>query len=430
MKTKTLFIIFTALLCLNSSILTAQWEPTAFNQATWVLTQAENGNFIAANDIYPDFGGIYLSQDEGNTWVETEALPFAYTSHLVMDETVVMAGAGTNLAISNDNGETWINSDFLALFPQVDSMDPIYGLEAHNDRIYASLFGYGIVYSEDGGITWSPTDLNSLVDPNNPANGGQWSYNLRSFNGKLYSVGVYGIWEYNEAQDLWTQVDGSWYAYNTLIVDDVLYVLYNAPGIPNGIRYTTDLQQWEFMPLPDDASTSIIFLEYYKGAFFMGHANEAIFYSLNQGETWIEYRENFPFHTPAPGLELYGTPMNLIFSGDTMFCGVYSYTDIGGVYRAPIPAVVLNVEEMAEIPQFVVYPNPASHYVTFKIPNGYNSSGSIVITDVLGRIKYNAPFSEWEDNEITIFTENWTSGVYLYNLRTEQSISSGKLIVK
>lgn len=413
-----------------SSLVRAQWEPTAFDQATWVLAQTENGNLIAANDIYPDFGSLYLSQDEGNTWVETSALPYAYTSHLVMGETVIMGGAGTNLAISNDNGETWTNSDFLALFPQVDPMEPIYALEEHNGRIYASLLGHGIVYSEDGGITWSLTDIDSLLDPANPANGGQWCYNLRSFNGKLYSVGIYGIWEYNDTQDLWTQVDDNWYANNTLVVDDVLYIVYNAPGIPNGIRYTTDFQQWEVMPIPNGASTSIRFLEYYEGAFFMGHVQEAILYSLDHGNTWIEYREDFPFHTPVPGLDLYGTPMNLVFSGDMMYCGVYSYTDIGGVYKAPIPEDVLNINDVPESPKFVVYPNPASDYVTIKFPEGYNNSGSIVITDVLGRVKYNEPISDGQGNEITISTESWDSGIYLYNLRTEKSVSSGKLIVE
>lgn len=47
----------------------------------------------------------------------------------------------------------------------------------------------------------------------------------------------------------------------------LLYVVYNASGIPAGIRYTTDFQTWEEMPLPTDVSTAVRVLDYYKGAF-------------------------------------------------------------------------------------------------------------------------------------------------------------------
>lgn len=61
MNKKTLFFAVVALLFSTTSVLKAQWEPTSFTHSTWVLCQAENGNLIAADDIYPDMGGIYLS---------------------------------------------------------------------------------------------------------------------------------------------------------------------------------------------------------------------------------------------------------------------------------------------------------------------------------------------------------------------------------
>jgi len=209
------------LLLFTSHLMQAQWEPTAFNQSTWILCQTENGNLLATNDVYPEMGGIYISQDQGITWTDTQVEKLSYTGFLVTNQSVYMGGVGSNVAISHDNGATWTISNFSDLFPGAHPEDPIYAIEEHNNRIYVSLLSHGIVYSEDQGETWQLTDLDSLLDPNNPENGGQWCYNLRSYNGKLYSIGSFGIWEYSEADDLWTAVDNTWYSSDSLVVDDV-----------------------------------------------------------------------------------------------------------------------------------------------------------------------------------------------------------------
>lgn len=430
MKTKTLLFLLISLAFLNPSILTAQWEPTGFTQSTWVLCQAENGNLIAANDIYPDLGGIYLSQDEGISWEQTNAIPYSYTAQVVKDSSIYLGGVGCNVAISHNNGEAWSNVNFSALFPGVTENDPIYALEFHNGRIYAAVLNFGIVYSEDDGATWNLTDQESLWDVDNPEDGGQWCYNLRSYNGNLYNMGAYGIWVYNEIEDLWSQVDDMWYAGSSLVVDDVFYVVYNAMGIPAGIRYTTDFQNWDVMPIPDGSDTTIRFMEYYEGAFFIGHVNDAIFYTVDQGENWIEYRENFPAFEPVPDVVFYGTPMSLVFNGDMMYCGVFSpFEGVGGVFKAPVPEG-LNISELAESLQLVVYPNPANDFISIQFPNGLQNQGSLIITDVLGRIHYNKSIGNEIDKTIIVSTENWTSGLYIYSIVSGASKASGKFIVQ
>lgn len=151
------------------------------------------------------------------------------TAYLVVGETIYMGGADRTLAISHDNGDSWETNSFWHLFPEADPSEPIYAIEAHNDRIYVSLLAYGIVYSEDQGQTWHLTDVDPLLDPVNPENGGQWTYDLQSFNGKLYNIGAFGIWEYNEAEDKWTHINEDWYSYKSLVVGDVMYVVYNVP---------------------------------------------------------------------------------------------------------------------------------------------------------------------------------------------------------
>lgn len=417
-------------MCFNTATLSAQWQPTGFTQATWVLCKADNGNLIAADDMYPDMGGIYLSQDQGVSWEKSDALDFAYTAQVVKDESIYMGGVQGNVAISHDNGETWSNVNFGNVLPGLTENDPIYAMEYHNGRVYASVFNFGVVYSTDEGVTWTLTDQESLWDVNNPEDGGQWTYNLRSFNGKLYNIGAFGIWEYDEAADLWSQVDDRWYSSNSLVVNDVFYVIYNAVGIPDGIRYTTDFQNWESMPMPTGASTSVRFLEHYRGAFFMGHVNEAILYTLDQGTTWIEYREDFPAFEPVPGLTIYSTPMNLVFDGDSMYCGVFSPREgLGGVFSAPVPEG-LNINEVATSIQPILFPNPAKDFVTLQFPKEELYNGALIITDVLGRATYNKSINSGDGNSITVSTENWSSGLYFYNIVLGKSKTSGKFIVE
>lgn len=433
MKAKTLVLGLIALMYFNTSMVWAQWKPTDFTQSSvWTLCLAENGNLIAADDIYPELGGIYLSQDEGATWEKSIAGDHAYTASLVKDESVYFGGVDCNVAISHDNGETWSNVNFKELFPGVSANDPIYAMEYHNGRVYASVLNFGIAYSDDDGITWDLTDYESLLNEGDPENGGQWCYNLRSYNGKLYNVGAFGIWEYNEDTDLWSNVDATWYGGSTCIVDDVFYVVYNAQGIPDGIRYTTNFQEWEVMPIPDGASTTIRTIEYYEGAFFIGHVHDAVFYTLDNGEIWEEYREDFPAYSPAPGLDLYGVPMSLVFSGENMLCGVFSpFEGVGGVYKSPLPEeLISDVKEMGDLRQPMIYPNPAKEFVSLQLPKGLKNQGTLMITDLMGRVKFNKTIKGEDGNMLVIPTEDWSSGVYLYTIITGASKSSGKFIIE
>ena len=433
MKAKALLIAVIALFCLNVSTVKAHWEPTAYNKsAVWLLCEATNGNLIMADDIYPDLGGIYISQDGGGLWEKCDVGDYAYTAYLVKDESVYLGGVECNVAISHNNGETWSNVNFKELLPEATDNNPIYAMEYHKGRIYAAVLTLGIVYSDDDGITWSLTDLESLLHDDNPDNGGQWCYNLRSFKGKLYNVGAFGIWEYDDVDDLWSKVDDRSWAGSSCVVDDIFYVAYNASGMPDGIRYTTDFQSWEVMPIPDYLTTSIRCLEYHQGAFFIGHVQEAVFYTMDQGETWNEYRENFPAFSPFPGLDLYGVPMNLVFSGDKMYCGVFSVDEgVGGVFLSPVPdELITAVSETQDVLHPVMYPNPANEFISLQLSKVSENQSAIIITDVMGRVQYKTIIQNEGANEVIIPVKEWNSGIYLCTVITGESKTTGKFIVE
>jgi hypothetical protein len=74
-----------------------------------------------------------------------------------------------------------------------------------------------------------------------------------------------------------------------------------------------------------------------------------------------------------------------------------------------------------------VYPNPASEYVVFEFQNPMPSSGTITISDIIGRQVDTLPLT----GEKTVWqTEGVKPGVYLYRLQTGQGRAGGKLMIK
>ncbi len=429
---KALFFSILAFLSLHTSTINGQWVSTGFKKVTWALCQAENGNLIAASYKNPNEDGIYVSVDNGETWEKATATNDSYTAWAVNGKSIFMGGLWCNVAISHDNGESWTNVNFLDLFTDITEYNPIYAMEYHNGRIYASVLSKGIVYSEDDGQTWHMTDINSLLDANEPENGGQWCYNLRSHKGILYNIGTYGIWTYDEESDLWTNIDDRWYGQSSCIVDDVFYVNYNAYGVPDGVRYTTDFKTWQSLPLPNDMSTQIRSIAYYNGAIFIGHVFDAVYYTLDHGETWQPYRENFPSSSPVPGIVFHSVPMDFVFKNDEIFCGAWSPTEeLGGVYKIAMPEEITNMEtiQTPSLP-LLVYPNPADDTIFFKLSEVEKNNAIITITDIAGKIKYKNETPNQDSNTITVNTKNWGSGIYLYTITTENSKTSGKFMVK
>jgi hypothetical protein len=186
------------------------------------------------------------------------------------------------------------------------------------------------------------------------------------------------------------------------------------------------------MPIPDYLTTSIRCIEYHQGAFFIGHVHEAVYYTLDHGETWIEYRENFPAFSPVPGLNLYGVPMSLVFSGDKMYCGVFSVDEgVGGVFWSPVPdELITSVDESSNLPQAVIYPNPANEFVILQLPKAAENQHNLIITDAMGTVQYNKMMQNEASKEVIVSTKNWKSGVYFCTIISGESKTTGKFIIE
>jgi photosystem II stability/assembly factor-like uncharacterized protein len=117
----------------------------------------------AGNDVFPSpmghpMGGIYLSEDGGDTWQEVlDGMHFSAVEICEGDPQVAYAGALSGFFRSEDGGHTWTqvagalwgSDDIVAGFPidmQCDPRDPM--------RIFVNNYNGGNFLSEDGGQTW------------------------------------------------------------------------------------------------------------------------------------------------------------------------------------------------------------------------------------------------------------------------------------
>ena len=110
--------------------------------------------------------GFYKSIDGGETWTE---MPGGGQLGLIMDpgNPDVLYGVGGDILKTTDGGTTW--------FPATDGVPASIALAIDpfdTDVLYAGTQGAGAFKSVDGGVLWSPIDIDStvwslLVDPSN-----------------------------------------------------------------------------------------------------------------------------------------------------------------------------------------------------------------------------------------------------------------------
>ena len=96
-----------------------------------------------------------------------------------------------------------------------------------------------------------------------------------------------------------------------------------------------------------------------------------------------------------------------------------------------IPTFILNVEsnvgveELANLSDVVVYPNPATTEVTFEFTSA-NENTNVQIFDLLGNLVYNNTYSK---NIVNVNTSNFTNGVYIYKLTSDKNSAVGRLVI-
>ncbi|MBQ8226700.1 MAG: T9SS type A sorting domain-containing protein [Bacteroidaceae bacterium] len=416
--------------CINTSAQEASWEQIYKLPATNAFHIARNGNLIMADYQFDLTGGIYISEDKGATWTKTGAPDYTYNIFVENDEYIFAAGCEARVGRSNDGGKTWETLSYKravedALGEYADYTNA-YALTMHNGKLFLGDFsGGGVIYSEDNGETWHQTDIEALsygeVDPKLGKRAVENIYNLTSFNGDLYAFGVYLIFRYLPETNSWEVLreDCNFMAITT-VYNGKMY------GGRSVMNYTTEVPfietldtdtVWGAVPRPETDDNNIRALLATDKGLFVGMGMSGVYYTPDEGASWATLNNGIPYST---GYSF--TPMGFAMDEKYVYLAAYeppfSSTTNSGLYRFPLKDLpsttgIKTVEAGANAPQF----NGST--LTFAA-----GAQQAAVYDLSGRM---APVSV-SGNSIDV--RHLTPGTYIYKANINGQTVSGKFLKK
>lgn len=330
------------LMCVFALSANAQsgWEMVKELPATNAFHIAKNGNLILADFQYDFTGGIYVSTDKGATWTKTAVQDYNYNAFYETDEYIFAAACSGRVARSNDGGLTWevLNYGRVVedLLGEELEYSAAYALTMHDGKLFVANFdGGGVVYSEDNGETWVHTDYESLsygdVDPKLGRRLVENLYNIVSYEGELYTFGVYYVYRYLPETNSWEAIrdDSNFMAVSTVCngtlclgrsvtnynMDEDFIVTLNKDG------------QWGALPRPETDDNNIRAMYADGDDLFVGMAYGGFYHTNDNGATWNSFLSGYP----------YGTPMQIRTDDNYVYLAVYdtpwSVKGISGLWR-------------------------------------------------------------------------------------------------
>jgi hypothetical protein len=156
----------------------------------------------------------------------------------------------------------------------------------------------------------------------------------------------------------------------------------------------------------------------------LGIVNEdslLLMYRKNAGADWMVY----PYYTKVMGSSV--TDKKGSVTIDSLQLGEYAFA-IG----PPLATGLENQKIITKENGIIVFPNPSKNYLSVdfsKIKNELNSSGSIVITDVSGKIITTEKIND-QQGTFKLITSTYNNGIYFITVKTEKKIlAESKFIV-
>lgn len=404
-----------SVLLLVSSLISnvhAQWQKVKFLDAAYAGFVTKSGNLIISDYLFEGGGGIYLSEDGGETWNKTDVEDHSYNKFFVSGDYIFGIGSNAVIARSADEGKTWDTVSYRdaaleVLDAQTVDFTVAYAITEHKGKLFIGDFnGAGIMYSEDNGETWKRTDIESLkynvVDEGETYSYVENIYQLVSFNEKLYAFGVYFVFEYDEAENKWKMLrDDSNFMSVSTIMNGTLYCGRSCPNDVADdpfIEMTTDFSNWTINKGPKEIATKNVRVLYNDGKnVFAATQDRGVFMLDVENEKWYNISEGYP--EMYPGDEylkgIYHAPTQLFSDDEYLYAIVYDFPgapgEAAGLYRLSKKELdkytdISSVRSDAEYyidGSYIVFPGNEASAVRI-----YNASGSLAVQSAEGSRVY------------------------------------------
>lgn len=284
------------------------WEQIYQLPTTNAMHISSEGNLILADYTFDGTGGIYVSKDKGENWTKTNAPDYAFNLFVENDDYIFAAGMGCKVARSEDGGESW---EILSYGRTVEDYlgaenveySNAYAMTIHDGKLFVGDFcGGGVVYSEDNGETWVNTDITTLSygedDPKLGKKPVENIYNLVSYNGNLYAFGVYYVFRYDAASNSWETIrtDSNFMSVSAFYQGSVCFgrSVMNDSYEADFIVTLNEAGEWGALPRPETYDNNVRAMFGEGEHLFVGMQMTGFYYTNNAGQTWKKLEKNYP----------------------------------------------------------------------------------------------------------------------------------------
>ncbi len=325
----------------------AQWEQIKSLEVPYCAFVTKSGNLLLADYQYDGSGGIYISEDKGETWTKTEAPDYCYEEFIQADDYIIALGMSARLARSNDEGRTWEILNYSSVVSEYLGEKEIagtvcYAAGMHKGKLFVGDYsGGGIFYSEDYGETWNKTDIESLKYEIEDKSGKATEtveniYAFMSYKDELYVFAAFHIYKYDEANNSWiTLLENTNFAVVTAFFQDQIAIgrsiMDENPENPFIMMF--DGENWSELPHPAgliDNNVRTMYAE--DDNIYVGMQQTGFYYSTDKGQNWLSASEGLPGRNMG-GRDYYHTLLSLTADEDYLYMVVYYFDETAGLYR-------------------------------------------------------------------------------------------------
>ena len=338
----------------------AGWEQVAQMPTTQAHFITEAGLHLLSDLRDKRDGGIYYSEDGGQTWTNTGVKDYNYNKFYETSEYIFALGNSGRLARSNDGGRTWEVLNYTnALRGIVDdkSLDSCasYGMTEYEGKIYVCDFnGGGVLMSDDYGESWKVTDHASMTFTTDGVTPVVDSfYNLAVLKGNIYAFGALSVWRYDPSADKWSAVNirSNFMAVSTFVGDRLVCgrSVQNMDPEEAYLVWTEDGYTWNDIAAPEPPTELGVSLNvraiHSDGEYIFTAGPDGIrhdesnpsfpfkfcpdfFYTSDMGASW-DYIDGLPSNT---------YPLTLTSDADYVYAAIYSpipTNTVSGLWRLP-----------------------------------------------------------------------------------------------
>ena len=411
---KILFFLVIVHLIFNIENCMSQWVqisngiPIASN----AFSLAVIGNTIFAG---LDYGlGVYKTTNNGTNWTQT-ALNYRRVNSLLAVANNLYAGTDSGIFITSNNGTSWIHSSM--------NGKRVLDITANGNTIFAGtnengLVPTGVYLSTNNGIDWIQTTLNN-----------KWVYSLAVFNNMIFAGTSSGLFISTDNGANWMSIPNT---FGTILsfaaIGNTIFAgIANYPVGYGGVRMSTNNgTNWSYTSFTQE---TVFALTAYGNELFAGTSISGIFYTTNYGTNWLAINQGLPTTTVE----------DLLIANNYIFAATASTS----IWRRPLSEIV-GIQIISSEIQSVYslsqnFPNPFNPVTKIKFditqhtpyPLSRGETVNLKVFDITGKEVTTLVNEQLQPGiyEVTFDGSAFASGIYFYQLRTNNFTATKKLIL-